>query len=854
MKRTHDVIASTKSRHRRSSGRARLSVETLECRQLLDGGGVPPGFSLAQANWFYQNVFLPPASVAPQWNGNVATGNAGSLGPDYLAAIVARINAYRWMAGIPGGVSLDSSENAADQQDALMTAANNQLSHNPPSTWVYYSPAGAQAASHSDLALGASGTSAIDLYMTDPGGTNSFVGHRRWILDPPTQTMGVGDIPGRSNSLWVIQTQSTPVPDVSTVAWPPAGFVPASLIPDRWSVQAPYGSDFSNATVTVTENGVPEQVEIQSNSGLNYGGQAIVWDLPDATAPEPGQQTVYNVQITNAVINGQAQSFSYTTTAFDPSTTTYLMPVPAQVGFLQTSAQVNRLDGTVTIDVARSMNADQQVSVNYATADGTATAGVNYVASSGVLTFGPGQFYGQIVVPILPGSSGGTFSIALRSPTNASIGPISQFRVTITANPPPIEFSAPALDPASDSGTRGDSITDDTTPFLSGWADATETIRLLDGALVIGTATSDAQGYYDVSVQKALTPGNYELTVYATDATGSTAASYPVYVTIVAPPAAPSAPALLPADDSGTQGDGITDYATPRLTGFAIANRAVQLVDSSGNVLATTTASSSGSYIVRVPGALTAGTFQYRVDVIDWYGDTSVPSNPVSLTIVSAPPTPSAPTLWPADSNGRPGGETTNLASPHLTGTVFVSGTVALLTAKGVVINTTQTAPNIPYRVQVPGPLGAGSYSYKVVIIDKYGDISNPSPLGTITVASIPPVIVASVRDVVNRKQLVTQVLITFSGPVDASEARRIGTYHLASPGKGGSFTTKNAGWITLASASYNPANHAITLIPRKAFSLNKPVQLAVLASGPYGLQDTYGRYINGGKNIVVML
>ena len=228
-----DTRARSNLCRRRWRRRAWLNVDMLEIRRLLAGGGVSAGMDLGQANWFYQNVFLPPASVAPEWNGDVATGDAGTLGADYLAAIVARINAYRWMAGLPGGITLDPTESAEDQQDALMTAANDQLDHFPPSTWIDYTAAGADAAANSDLALGASGTSAIDLFMTDPGANNTVVGHRRWILDPATQTMGVGDIPGESDSLWVIQPQTTPVPAVTTVAWPPAGFVPAPLIPDR---------------------------------------------------------------------------------------------------------------------------------------------------------------------------------------------------------------------------------------------------------------------------------------------------------------------------------------------------------------------------------------------------------------------------------------------------------------------------------------------------------------------------------------------------------------------------------------------------------------------------------------------
>jgi hypothetical protein len=74
----------------------------------------------------------------------------------------------------------------------------------------------------------------------------------------------------------VIQPQATPAPSMTKVAWPPVGFVPEGLMPDRWSLQPPYGTDFSNGTVTVSDNGAPQQVDILSKSGADYGGQAIV--------------------------------------------------------------------------------------------------------------------------------------------------------------------------------------------------------------------------------------------------------------------------------------------------------------------------------------------------------------------------------------------------------------------------------------------------------------------------------------------------------------------------------------------------------------------------------------------------
>jgi hypothetical protein len=428
-----------------------MSLELLETRQVLSGS-VPPGMDLAQANWFYQNTFAAPASVAPQWNGSLANGNAGTLGANYLAAIVARVNDYRWMAGLPGGVTLDPTENAEAQLAALMMAANNQLSHSPPPTWLDYSAAGANAAGHSDLSLGASGTNAIDLYMTDPGDGNTFVGHRRWVLYPTTRTMGVGDIPARSNALYVVQPQLAPVPAVTAVAWPPAGFIPVTLLPQRWSLQADGNTDFSNATVAVTENGAPQTVEILSDNANGYGGNAIVWDMPFAPAPQPGQQVVYTVNIGNVMIGGKPQSYSYITTSFDPSTTTDQVPVPAQVEFLQPLAQVSSQSNSIVIEVARNMNADQQVSVKYATSNGTASAGTNYVTTDGTVTFAPGQFYSRIVIPILPGNSrntGGTFSVSLFAPTAASIGSVSTLQVAIDGNStapyqqPPVETAGP---------------------------------------------------------------------------------------------------------------------------------------------------------------------------------------------------------------------------------------------------------------------------------------------------------------------------------------------------------------------------------------------------------------------------
>jgi hypothetical protein len=86
---------------------------------------------------------------------------------------------------------------------------------------------------------------------------------------------------------------------------------------------------------------------------------------------------------------------------------------------------------TVTLSQASS----QTVSVNYATANGTATAGADYTATTGTLTFAPGVTTQVINIPILNNSlneADEIFTLALSSPTNAILGAVTAATTTIT--------------------------------------------------------------------------------------------------------------------------------------------------------------------------------------------------------------------------------------------------------------------------------------------------------------------------------------------------------------------------------------------------------------------------------------
>ncbi|CAG0959908.1 RTX-I toxin determinant A from serotypes 1/9 [Methylophilaceae bacterium] len=85
---------------------------------------------------------------------------------------------------------------------------------------------------------------------------------------------------------------------------------------------------------------------------------------------------------------------------------------------------VNEAAGTATFTVTLSAASGQTVSVNYATSNGTATAGSDYTATSGTLTFTPGQTTQTITVPITNDTifeGNETFSVNLSGATNATI-------------------------------------------------------------------------------------------------------------------------------------------------------------------------------------------------------------------------------------------------------------------------------------------------------------------------------------------------------------------------------------------------------------------------------------------------
>jgi hypothetical protein len=270
------------------------------------------------------------------WTGNSAICNEGTTLLTFQDAVLLRLNYFRAMAGVPASVTFSDVYSAKNQKAALMMSVNKQLNHHPPDSWTCYSAAGAEGAGNSNLGLGVNGRDVIDLYIQDPGTGNGFVGHRRWIFYPQTQTMGTGDIPANNgfapaNSLWVFDgNYGGPRPSTREefVAWPPPGYVPYQVTYPRWSFSYP-GADFTSATVTMTQDGVSLTVTL-GPLATGYGENTLVWSpeginfdetiINSQTWPVPAKDTAYRVTINNVIISGVSRNFAYSVIVFDPAT------------------------------------------------------------------------------------------------------------------------------------------------------------------------------------------------------------------------------------------------------------------------------------------------------------------------------------------------------------------------------------------------------------------------------------------------------------------------------------------------------------------------------------------------------
>jgi N-acetylneuraminic acid mutarotase len=113
--------------------------------------------------------------------------------------------------------------------------------------------------------------------------------------------------------------------------------------------------------------------------------------------------------------------------------------------FSAASYNVGEAGGSATVTVTRSGGTASGVTVDYATSNGTSTAGADYTAASGTLSFGAGELSKTFVVPILNdglGEGNETVNLTLSNPTGgATLGTTTLAVLTLVDDEVTLQFS-----------------------------------------------------------------------------------------------------------------------------------------------------------------------------------------------------------------------------------------------------------------------------------------------------------------------------------------------------------------------------------------------------------------------------
>src|SRR5205807_2298540 len=155
-------------------------------------------------------------------------------------------------------------------------------------------------------------------------------------------------------------------------------------------------------------------------------------------------------------------------------------------------------------------------------------------------------------------------------------------------------------------GVVGDHSTSATALTLAGSAEANSTVKVYDGATLLGSVAAGGSGAWSYGTTGTLANGADRNSAADTEAAGNgSAASAALAVTVDSvAPAVPSIAAFSP--DTGVVGDGITSATTLTLSGSAEANSTVKVYDGAA-LLGSVAAGASGSWSYGTTGTLANG-------------------------------------------------------------------------------------------------------------------------------------------------------------------------------------------------------------------------------------------------------
>ena len=266
------------------------------------------------------------------------------------------------------------------------------------------------------------------------------------------------------------------------------------------------GSNLSRAFLRSSAGVMQDLNDLAPGTGWTFQEARAVNDRGQivGTGTNPGGQThAFLLTPSNAGPSPCAQA--------TPTPTPTATPDPATLQFSADTYSVGELGPKVTITVTRTGDTSGVASVNYATSDGTATAGSDYAAASGTLNFAAGETSKNISVSVVGDTTdepNENFFVNLSSATNATISD-NQAEGTIQDDdgPPSLSISDVTVD-EDKAGTT-------TATFTVTLLPASGQTVTVNYATAGGTATAGPD-YTSASGKLTFSPGDTSETISVT--------------------------------------------------------------------------------------------------------------------------------------------------------------------------------------------------------------------------------------------------------------------------------------------------------------------------------------------------
>jgi large repetitive protein len=343
----------------------------------------------------------------------------------------------------------------------------------------------------------------------------------------------------------------------------------------------------------------------------------------------------------------------------------YKIVSTTQAGLVATASTADQNGGIVD---AIAQASSTLTSANVLTLTGTTEANSMVQLYDGVTLLGSVTANGSGAWSITTGTlADGTHSLSATATDVAGNVSIASSAMAVTVDTTaPVAPSITSFSP--DTGIVGDHITDASTLTLTGTAEANSTLKVYDGATLLGSTTVNANGAWSFATA-SLTDGTHSFTTTDTDVLGHTSvSSSTVNVTVDSHvPAAPSIATFSP--DTDAVGDGFTSATVLNLSGTAEDNSTVNVYDGT-TALGTTTTSSTGTWSFATP-QLANGTHIFTATATDAAGTSSAASS--ALNVVVSPTAPTVATI--GASNTINVGAGNNLITGNTASDTFVFGT-----------------------------------------------------------------------------------------------------------------------------------------------------------------------------------